>query len=95
VSEALVLLVVVGTLEAIVYQNRYRATHGTPWAAGLWTFAVCVLRVMFVGSLSVAFKETRPIVACVAYGVPAACVTGAVRGREKKKEQRREQVEAE
>jgi len=88
-TTALVLLVVVGTLEAVAYQNRYRATHGTPWAAGAWTFAVCVLRVVFVGSLSVAFKETGPIVACVAYGVPAAVVTGAVRGREKKKEQGR------
>jgi uncharacterized protein (DUF983 family) len=79
----LVLLAAVAVLEAVVYQNRYRATHGTPVAAGLWTFAVCVLRVAFVAmGVSAAMSGEHWLGVVLAYAVPAAIVTGLVRARE-------------
>lgn len=73
------LLAVVGSVEAVVYQGRYRATHGSPLAAGLWTLAVCILRVAFVGlGVSAAMKD-QWAAAAAAYAVPAAAVTCWVR----------------
>lgn len=72
----LLLLAVVGSVEAVVYQGRYRATHGTPMAVGLWTLAVCVLRVLFVGLGVGAIMGGAGLVAAVAcYAVPAALTT--------------------
>lgn len=69
----LLLLAIVGSVEAVVYQGRYRATHGTPMAVGLWTLAVCVLRVLFVGLGVGAIMGGAGLVAC--YAVPAALTT--------------------
>jgi len=73
------LLAIVGTAEAVVYQARYRATHGTPIEAAGWTFAVCVLRVAFVSLGVSAALANQWAVAVLAYAVPAAVVTSAVR----------------
>lgn len=76
------LLGVVGMAEAVVYQGRYRATHGSPLAAGAWTLAVCLLRVGFVClGVSAAMKD-QWAAALVAYAVPAAAVTAWVRACE-------------
>jgi len=65
-----------------VYQARYRATHGTPTAVGLWTFGVCILRVAFVAlGVSAVIREQWAL-ALFAYAVPASIVTAIVRSRE-------------
>lgn len=68
------LLGIVGMAEAVVYQGRYRATHGSPLAAGAWTLAVCL-------GVSAALKD-QWAAALVAYAVPAAAVTAWVRACE-------------
>lgn len=79
----LILLAAIAVAEAVVYQGRYRATHGTPMAAGLWTLAVCGLRVAFFGiGVSSLMAGTHWAVLLAAYALPAAIVTGIVRARE-------------
>lgn len=78
-------LAIVGSVEAVVYQGRYRATHGTPLAAGLWTLAVCALRVLFIVFGVSAMLKGDAIAAMLAYALPAACVTGIVRAGEGKR----------
>lgn len=77
----LLLLAVIGAAEAVVYQGRYRATHGSPFAAGAWTLLVCLLRVAWV-ALSVSAVLAEQWIAAACYAVPAAIVTGLVRARE-------------
>jgi hypothetical protein len=82
----LALLALIGTAEAVVYQSRYRATHGTPRAAGVSTFVVCALRVAFMALGVQSFMASTPWWAVIlAYGIPASVVTGAVRAREIRK----------
>lgn len=79
------LIFVVAVAEAIVYQQRYRATHGTPLAAGFWTLLVCALRVGFVALGVSAVMRDQWVWALVCYAVPAAIVTGVVRWVETRK----------
>jgi succinate-acetate transporter protein len=76
----LLVLAMVAIAEAVVYQKRYLATNGTPARAGAWTFAVCALRIVFVGVglESLQSGESRLAVFC-AYAGPAALITGLVR----------------
>lgn len=79
----LALLALIGTAEAVVYQSRYRATHGTPRAAGVSTFAVCGLRVAFMALGVQTFMASTPWWAVIlAYAVPASLVTAWARARE-------------
>lgn len=82
----LIALAGIGAVEAVVYQGRYRATHGTPTAAGVWTFAVCVLRVAFVGLGVAAIMREQWAAALLAYAVPASIVTAWARAGEIRRE---------
>lgn len=82
----LLLLAIVGAVEAVVYQGRYRATHGSVLAAGFTTSLVCVLRVAFVTLGVAAVMREQWAWAIVAYAVPAAIVTAAVRWFELRRE---------
>lgn len=83
----LVWLAMVGAVEAVVYQGRYRATHGTAFSASGWTLLVCVLRVAFVSlGVGAMLGNAGVVPAMLCYGVPAAIVTGLVRGREVRRE---------
>jgi hypothetical protein len=90
----LILIALVGSLEAVVYQGRYRATHGTARQAAYWTLAVCCLRVWFVAlGVGVMLGEAGVFGAMACYAIPAAVVTGLVRRRERRCGERKLLVE--
>ena len=79
------LLLLIGVVEAVVYQGRYRATHGSALAATWYTLLVCLLRTAWLALGVSAILREQWIEASLIYAVPAAVVTGLVRAREIKK----------
>lgn len=77
-------LAVIGVVEAVVYQSRYRsAVLGGPFTAAWWTFATQATRVawMLLGVKQwMAGADPVLIVAC--YGLPSAAAVGVVRAIE-------------
>lgn len=80
-------LAIIGVVEAVVYQARYRsAVLGGPFAAAWWTFATQALRVVWlaigVGEL---MHGSDLVLVIAAYGFPAAVTVGVMRAMEKKR----------
>jgi hypothetical protein len=80
-------LALIGMVEAVVYQARYRsAVLGGPFAAAWCTFAIQALRVVWlaigVGEL---MHGSDLVLVIAAYGFPAAVTVGVMRAMEKKR----------
>ena len=82
-------LALIGIIEAVVYQARYRsAVVGGPFTAAWWTFCTQATRVvwMLLGVKQwMAGADPVLIVAC--YGLPSALAVGVVRAIERRKVQ--------
>jgi hypothetical protein len=78
--------VLIAVAEAVVYQQRYKATNGSAWSACGWTLMVCLLRAAWLGLGVSAVLKDQWLLAAVLYAVPAAIVTGLVRAREIRRE---------
>ena len=80
-------LALIGVVEAVVYQSRYRsAVVGGPFAAAWWTLATQALRVVWlaigVGEL---MHGSDLVLVIAAYGFPASVAVGVMRAWEKKR----------
>ena len=79
-------LALIGVVEAVVYQSRYRsAVVGGPFAAAWWTLCTQALRVAWlaigVGEL---MRGADPVLVIAAYGFPAAAAVGVMRASERR-----------
>ncbi|MBL8757516.1 MAG: hypothetical protein JNK35_03690 [Phycisphaerae bacterium] len=80
-------LALIGVVEAVVYQSRYRsAVVGGPFTAAWWTFSTQALRVVWlalgVGEL---MHGSDLVYVIAAYGFPAAATVGIMRAMEVKR----------
>lgn len=73
-------LALIGVVEAVVYQSRYRsAVVGGPFAAAWWTLATQALRVIWLAIGVGEFMHGADVVYVIAaYSFPAAAATGGV-----------------
>lgn len=81
-------LALIGVVEAVVYQARYRsAVVGGPFTAAWWTLATQALRVVWLALGVSAFLAGADLVLVIAaYGFPAAIAVGVMRAMEVKRE---------
>lgn len=80
-------LALIGVVEAVVYQARYRsAVLGGPFTAAWWTFATQAMRVVWLSLGVSAFLAGADLVLVIAaYGFPAAIAVGVMRAMEVKR----------
>lgn len=83
-------LSLIGVVEAVVYQARYRsAVVGGPWQAAWWTLATQALRVVWLAIGVGELMHGADLVLVIAvYGFPAAIAVGVMRAMDQRREGR-------
>ena len=74
-------LALIGVVEAVVYQARYRsAVLGGPFTAAWWTLATQALRVVWLAiGVGEIMRGADVVYVIAAYGFPAAVTVGIMR----------------